>query len=256
MNKLRTILIDDKPDSLKSLENSIKANKLDLDIITTCLSGKEGLKAIQKLQPDLVFVEVEMPRMNGFGMLEILDEINFEVIFVSSNVQNAYEAFQFGAAQFLLRPIDVDDLKKAVGRVSKIIYNKKSKQETNNAIDKSEIDDLLKNMQKDSQMRFAIPHIKGYVFYPISDIIYCQGDGNSTKVVTTSKNYISGHHLKKFEERLPKSLFCRIHQSHFVNMHHVQNYYKGKSAYVVMSNGDSLSISESKKSEFVNRFKW
>ncbi|HFB99184.1 MAG TPA: response regulator transcription factor [Phaeodactylibacter sp.] len=253
MEKLRAILIDDEPDSIKALENDIRFHELPVEVIAKCHSGREGIIAIKAHEPDVIFLDVDMPRMNGFGMLELLEDIDFEIIFVSGYNQYAHEAFKFSAVHYLSKPVDEDDLKEAVSRVQDLI---KSKKNNGQRIDKTNLDVLIKNIQTDTKMRFAIPHMEGYVFYPIDEIIYCEANGNSTKVVTTSKNYISGHNLKKFEERLPNNIFCRIHQSFIINMHHVKKYNKGKGAHVILTNGDSLTISEGKKANFVNRFKW
>lgn len=253
MEKIRAILIDDEPDSIKALENDIQFHELAVEVVARCHSGREGIIAIKEHQPDVIFLDVDMPRMNGFGMLEIVDDINFEIIFVSGYNQYAHEAFKFSAVHYLSKPVDEDDLKEAIDRVHEIIKNKKTNGST---LDKAHINELIKNMQSNSQVRFAIPHMEGYVFYPIDEIVYCEANGNSTKVVTTGKNYVSGHNLKKFEERLPSDVFCRIHQSFIINMHHVKKYNKGKSAHVILTDGTSLSISEGKKANFVNRFKW
>lgn len=248
---LRAIIIDDEPDSLEALAQDIKAFDLDVEVIAMCESGKDGLKAIKKHKPDVIFLDIQMPYMNGFEMLELIDDIAFEVVFVTAYNHYALEAFKISAAHFLLKPVDEEDLIKAVQQVEK------RRNAQSHDFSREQLKVLIRNMQPEvPSKRFAIPTMNGYIFYPLENIIYCKANGNSTTVVANGKNFISGHPLKEFEIRLPEDLFCRIHNSHIVNMEHIEEYHKGKSGYVMMSNGKSLSVAEKRREHFVNRFKW
>lgn len=248
---LRAIIIDDEPDSIEALSHDIKSFGLQVDIVAKCESGKHGLKAIKKHQPDVIFLDVEMPYMSGFEMLELIDNINFEVIFVTAYDQYALEAFKMSAAHFLLKPVDEEDLVKAIEKVQKL------RSTQHQEFSKKHLEVLLKNIQPEIHTkRFAVPTMNGYVFYPLEDILYCKANGNSTTVVAKGKNFVSGHPLKEFELRLPEKQFCRIHNSHIINMMHITSYHKGKSGYVTMSDGQSLNVAEKRRESFVRRFKW
>ncbi len=237
--KLRAILIDDEPASNDNLERDIEAYDLDIEILAKCNSGKEGIDAIKKFTPDLIFLDAKMPRMDGFGMLELLEDIDFEIIFVSGFSEYAFEAFKFSALHYLLKPVDEDDLREAVERVQR----KKDENVTSKEDNMRQIKELIKNLQADTDKRFAIPTMSGYDYCLLNDIIYLKAKGAATKIITINKTYVSGHNIGKFEDRLPKNIFRRIHNSHIVNINYVTRYIKGENAKVKMTNGHELKVS-------------
>ena len=248
---LRAIIVDDEQKGIQSLCNDLEAFELDVEVLAKCTSAIEGLKAIQKYKPDVVFLDVEMPGTNGFEMLGLVDNIDFEVVFVTAFSSYAIQAFKVSATDFLLKPVDEEDLREAVKKV------KNSRKTKGNRFTKEHLEILINNLKTELRnQRFAIPTMEGYAFHPLQGIIYCQAEGSATSVVTTGKKFISGHNLKKFEKRLPKALFERIHSGHIINMEHIEEYRKGKAAYVVMSDGKVLRVAEKRKEHFVNRFKW
>ncbi len=246
---LKAIIIDDELDSIEALTHDLKAFK-NINVVATCQSAKEGRKAIKAWEPDVVFLDISMPYENGFELLESIAPIDFEVIFVTAYDEHAVKAFKNSAVHYLLKPISEEELEEAVKRVEK-------RRQHLLGFSPEQLEILLENnASKTTNTRFAIPTMQGYAFCLLESILYCLADGNSTKIVTTGKNYVSGHNLKTFEERLPKAHFCRIHQSHIINMQHVIEYFKGKSAYVLMQDKKGLGVSEARKKPFENRFKW
>src|SRR4026208_623155 len=138
---LRSIIIDDEPQNASILRNDIIANCPSVEVIAVCYSAKEGIMAIKKEKPDLVFLDIEMPWMNGFEMLEMLDEINFGIIFTTAHDQFAAKAFRISAVDYLLKPIDANDLKEAVKKAQR-----KSDQQQGNV----HIENLLRNIKQPS----------------------------------------------------------------------------------------------------------
>ena len=237
---LRSIIIDDEPQSAGMLKNDLAANCPLVDVITVCNSAKEGIMSIKKEKPDLVFLDIEMPWMNGFEMLEMLDEINFSIIFTTAHDQFAAKAFRISAVDYLLKPIDVNDLKEAVRKALQ-----RSEQREGNI----HIENLLRNIkQPSSQQKIALPYRDGYEFVEVAHIIYCQAEGAYTKVFLDSKKYILvSKTLGDIEELLPHDLFQRIHHSTVVNLNYVTHFVRTDGGYVKLETGEQLTVSKSKR---------
>ena len=178
---IRSIIIDDEQHCVKALLNDLQQHCPSIEVADACNSAKEGIMAIKKLNPDLVFLDVEMPWMNGFEMLQILGDVNFSIIFTTAHDQFAAKAFRISAVDYLLKPIDANDLKEAVRKVHQRI-----EQQHGNV----HIENLLRNIkQPSSQQKIALPQREGYEFIEVSIIIYCQAEGAYTKVfLDTEKN--------------------------------------------------------------------
>ena len=208
---LRSILIDDEPQNAVILKNDLAMHCPVVEVIAVCHSAKEGIMTIKKEKPDLVFLDIEMPWMNGFEMLEMLDDINFSIIFTTAHDQFAAKAFRISAVDYLLKPIEASDLKEAV---------RKAQQKIENQHGNVHIENLLRNIkQPSSQQKIALPYKEGYEFVEVSHIIYCQAEGAYTKVFLDNKKYILvSKTLGDIEELLPADIFQRIHHSSVVNL--------------------------------------
>src|SRR6478672_7252407 len=197
---LRSIIIDDEPQNATILKNDLVQYCPSVEVVSVCHSAKEGIMAIKKEKPDLVFLDIEMPWMNGFEMLEMLDEIHFSVIFTTAHDQFAAKAFRISAVDYLLKPIDANDLKEAV-----IKAQKKIEQQQGNA----NIENLLKNIkQPSSHQKIALPNRDGHEFVEVAHILYCQAEGAYTKVfLDSNKHILVSKTLGDIEELLPADLF-------------------------------------------------
>jgi two-component system LytT family response regulator len=245
MNQLTAILIDDESNSRNSLRQKLISYCPDVNIIAEAENGEEGIKSIEQHKPDIVFLDVEMPRMNGFAMLQQLQHRNFELIFTTAYDHYAIRAIRFSALDYLVKPIEVDTLKEAVERA-------REKKQTNSP--NPRIETLLYNLldEKNIHARIAIPSMEGLQFLEIADIIYLEAESNYTFInlqatprVTVSKT------LKDFEELLPAAIFIRIHHSFIINKNHIRKYLKGEGGQVLMSNGKMLDVARRKKEEFM-----
>jgi two-component system LytT family response regulator len=243
---IRTIIIDDEPHCSKALLNDLQKNCPTVDVLQTCASAKEGIMAIKKEKPDLIFLDIEMPWMNGFEMLEMLDEIHFSVIFTTAHDQFAAKAFRISAVDYLLKPIDSSDLKTAVQKVEKKMDEGSSLQHITN---------LLRNMkQPGADQKIALPQREGYEFVDVSSIIYCGAEGAYTKVLMTDKKtMLISRTLGDVEELLPPELFQRIHHSSLVNVEYISQFLRTDGGYVVLKNGEKLSVSKAKKEMLMAR---
>jgi two-component system LytT family response regulator len=234
------VIIDDEPQNASILKNDITTHCPSVEVITVCHSAKEGIMVIKKEKPDLVFLDIEMPWMNGFEMLEMLDDINFNLIFTTAHDQFAAKAFRISAVDYLLKPIDANDLKEAV---------RKAQQKMELQQGNVHIENLLRNIkQPSSQQKIALPYKEGYEFVEVSHIIYCQAEGAYTKVFLDSKKYILvSKSLGDIEELLPTDIFQRIHHSTVVNLHYITHFVRSDGGYVKLQTGEQLTVSKSKK---------
>ena len=242
---IRSIIIDDEQHCVKSLLNDLQKNCQSVDVLDTCYSAKEGIMSIKKNNPDLVFLDVEMPWMNGFEMLEVLADVNFSIIFTTAHDEFAAKAFRISAVDYLLKPIDAQDLKEAVKKTEQKL------QQPGNI----HIENLLRNIKIPSaQQKIALPYKEGYEFVEVSHIIYCQAEGAYTKVFLDNRKYILvSKTLGDIEELLPVNLFQRIHHSTVVNLGFITHFVRSDGGYVKLQNGEQLPVSKSKKEGLMER---
>jgi two-component system LytT family response regulator len=246
---LRALLIDDEVHCIETLRYELQLNCPQVQIVGTASSGPAGIESIKELEPDLVFLDIEMPGMSGFEMLRQLGKMDFAVIFVTAYDQYALQAFRCAATDYLLKPVISDQLKDAVNRVTD---NKKEPQQA-----KMQLEALLYNLREGIKSpRIALPTGRGIDFVEAGDILYCNAESNYTHVVLNgNKKYTLSKTLKDVEEMLEHLDFFRIHQSHLINFKHLQRYVRDDGGYVVMQDGTHIPISKRKKEEFLAKLK-
>ena len=242
---IKAIIIDDEHSGRQSLQQALGQYCPDVEILQSCESPETGITAIRIQKPDLVFLDVQMPNLSGFDVLQKLSPIDFEVIFVTSYDQYAIKAIKFSAIDYLLKPVDVDDLIHAVQRARENLQ-KNGKQQRYQSV--------LHNINYASGKieKLAVPTLEGIDFFRTDDIIYCEADGSYTTL------YMAGHqkqviskNLKDFENLLTNSGFCRVHNSHLINMGHIQKYIKGDGGYVILTDNHHVDISRRRKDIFL-----
>lgn len=242
---LTAIIIDDESSSRNALRQKLANYCPDIIVVAECEDGQEGIKNIEEKKPDILFLDVEMPRMNGFTMLQQLQNRNFELIFITAYDYYAIKAIKFSALDYLVKPVAIEDLTAAVA---------KAVQKRRPASGNQRLELLLQNLmnEKKEQQRIAIPSMDGLQFVSMNDIIYLEAQSNYTIIylqdaykLTVSKT------LKDFEELLPPAVFIRIHHSYMVNKNAVEKYIKGEGGQVVMKNGATLDVARRKKEEFM-----
>lgn len=244
---IRAILIDDEKHCLKTLTIQLTRYCPKVIILAALSSAAEGLQAIKEHNPDVVFLDVEMPRMNGFEMLERLGDIPFDVIFTTGYDEYAIKAIRFSALDYLLKPIDKEELIKAVDKIQK--KNQHNLKEQLQVL-LGKLDNKPKVLQK-----IALPTLEGFELVLLNDIIHCQSDSNYTHImVKNSKKLLVSRTLKEIEELLEGHPFLRIHHSHVVNLNEVVRYVRGEGGYVVMSDGSTINVSRTRKDELLKIF--
>lgn len=243
---IKAILIDDEPQCIETLSLMLKMHTPEINVVDTCNSGEEGIRAIQELQPDLVFLDIEMPRMNGFEMLEKLNPLSFKVVFTTAYNQFAIKAFRYSALNYLLKPIDPDDLKSTVTRMK----------ELRNDNVKEQLDILLQGIRDTGKpQRIALSTGDGMVFVNTPEIMYCQSESNYTNVIlVTGEKYLLAKSLKEFEDTLSGNDFYRIHNSYLVNLNQVKRFVRGDGGYVIMNDGTQITIARARREDFFALF--
>ena len=237
---IQSIIIDDEQHCLDALNADLSKHCGNVEVMAKCISAKEGILAIKKYKPQLIFLDVEMPWMNGFEMLEILGHIDFCIIFTTGYDKFAAKAFRISAVDYLLKPVDAADLKAAVLKAEEKILA---------STGTVNIQNLLHNIRQPAQQqKIALPNRDGYEFAQVHSILYCAAQGAYTKVVFTDKHsMLISRTLGDIEEMLPPEIFIRIHHSTIVNINAVTHYSRTDGGYVVMNTNERLMVSKARK---------
>jgi two-component system LytT family response regulator len=242
---LRAILVDDEENSLNALKQKIIHHCDAVTIIASCTKPDEAIEKINSLRPDILFLDIEMPGINGFSLLKKIDYKNSEIVFVTAYDHYAIKAIRFSALDYLVKPVDVDELKATIDRA----IEKKNSGSSNQRLDLL-LDHL--SQTKKSFNRIAIPSHEGIQFIKVTDIIYLEANVNYTHIYTAENSkYIVSRTIKDFEEILPPETFIRIHNSYIINKDYLQKYIRGEGGQVVLSNGVVLDVAKRKKAEFL-----
>ena len=247
---IRSIIIDDEKKSREALEEKIKKFCPDVEIVATAENAQQGMEAISKLQPELVFLDIEMPVTNGFSMLEKINALNFEVIFTTAYDQYAIKAIRFSALDYLLKPIDAEELQKAIEQYKK----KKEKPGPLHPLEQFRF--LMESMKtaNDPFNKLALPTSDGFHMVYIKDIIRLQSDSNyTTFYLQGGKSLVVSKTMKEYEEMLEEYHFFRVHNSHIINLHLMNKYIKGEGGYVIMEDGSSIEVSTRRKQAFLQK---
>ena len=245
---IRAIIVEDEQRSANVLKTFIERYCEGVEVISHESTVKGGTEAIERLQPDLVFLDVELPDGSGFNVLEHFPGNELNIIFVTAYEHYAFKAIKACAIDYLLKPVDIDDLVKAVN---------KAKLEIGTADVEKKKAALLYNFKQKGgyHQKIALPTMEGIIFVQLQDIVLCKAEGNYTQVYLQKEpDILVSKPLSHFEEILDEQQFCRTHQSYLVNLSHVEKYIKGRGGYLIMSNGMNVEVSARLKNELLDRF--
>ncbi|RKN79550.1 LytR/AlgR family response regulator transcription factor [Ulvibacterium marinum] len=241
--EINAIIVEDEASSREILRNYINKYTKEVNLRGEAASIKEGLDLIKEHTLDLVFLDVEMPFGNAFDLLDKVPERTFETVFVTAYDHYAKDALNQHAAYYLMKPINIDELIKAVDYVREIKQREAYLE-----------DRVLQPKLKGVKGKITLPQQDGFQVLNVSDILYCKADDNYTEIYLENKKILVSKTLKYFEEALSDFSFARIHKSFLVNVNEVVKYRKGKGGSVVISNGKELLVSASKKRELLSYF--
>ncbi len=244
MELLKAILVDDELSSLQNLKQKLTEFCPDVEILATTQKPEEAILLIQQYKPDVIFLDIEMPRMNGFRMLDELGEFNFDIIFTTAYNHYAVDAIRISAFDYLMKPIAIKDLQNAVERLAKHrhLHTK----------DKLEVLRTSLTNSKSQEEKIAIPSSEGLEFIPIKNIMHIESSSNYCKIFfADGKSLLVTKLLKDFEDMLLPYNFYRVHNSHLINLAYIKKYIRGEGGQVIMQNGDVIDVARRKKEEFL-----
>ena len=240
---IRAIIIDDEFNAVKNLKWEIESFCSDIEICDTFTNPLEAISGINYLKPDCVFLDIEMPEMDGFQLLERLTFRDFDLIITSAYDNYAIKAFKEHAVDYLLKPIDSEDLLKAINRV-------RQNQQGNTL--GNQLKNIIKPYIPEKKFaRLAMPVLGKTIFVDFKDIIYCKSEGSYTEIHFNEDNMeLLSKKLKEIEAQTDDSFF-RVHNSYLVNLYYVKEYVKNDGPYLVLTNGATIPISRAKKNELL-----
>ena len=241
---ITAIIIDDEAKGRIALRKKLADYCPQVEVVAEAANGQEGLLLIGHHKPTVIFLDIEMPRMNGFEMLNELKEKNFHLIFTTAYDQYAIKAIKFAAFDYLLKPVDIEELKSAVAKIDISETSQTKKQ----------ADLLQQNLQHPKKLlyKLAIPTLEGLFFYNINDIIRLEANSNYTNIwFSNNTKILASKTLKEFEELLPEDIFFRTHHSHLINLNYIKRYIKGDGGQIELQNGSFVDVSRRKKEEFL-----
>ena len=241
---ITAVIIDDEWNNVSMLSGLLKTYCPEVSVLGTAGSAVDGKKIIETLKPELILLDIEMPYFNGFDLLKSLPKLQSEVIFITAFDQYAINAFRYAAIDYLLKPVNIEQLEQAVLRAGQRIKEKASSHN---------YELLINNLdKKDPEKKsIAITEKGEQYFIQFSDIKYIIADGSYTCIHTDKRSYTSTRNLIDFEDILPGSIFCRIHNGHIVNKKQIAKVHKGRGGSVTMKDGRILEIAVRRRDAFV-----
>lgn len=245
---IKAIITDDEVRSVETLRRLLEIYCPAVKVVAECYDVESTRRQLALQRPHLLFLDIAMPGKSGFDLLNELEEMPFEIIFITAYNEYMTQAFRFSAIDYILKPVDEELLIKAVNRVEKRLST---------AAVPASIEALkhnLKTLQHPQEMKICIPHTRGFVLVQLADIVYCEADNTyTTFFLTNGKTFVSSKSITDYEMLLQDTSFCRIHKSFLVNMLHIKEYVKGEGGSVILSNQAELEVSRRKKDHFLAR---
>ena len=249
MQKIRSVIVDDEPGNVITLKELLKSYCPQVIVEGIAENPVAAAELIKEINPDLVFLDIEMPYGNAFTLLDKMQPISFEIIFITAYNEYAIKAFKYSALDYLLKPVSIPELKAAV---NKSVIRLKEKDIS------MRVTAMLENLNPDKKHKLekiGLPTRDGFHFENLDCIMFMEAEGSYTNVfLTGNRKETVSRTLNYFDDILPSSTFCRVHHSHIININFVKKYFKGRGGYVEMINGSMIEISARKKDDFLNKF--
>jgi two-component system, LytTR family, response regulator len=246
---MKAIIIDDEPNAVELLALRLAQKCPQIEVVAQFTNSVKGVEGIKLHRPDIVFLDIEMPHLNGFQVLEAVEHIPFHLIFVTAYDKFALKAFRYSAIDYLLKPIEISELIEAVNKVeSKIKTTKEQLIHFRNQ---------HQNANKSLPDKIALPYQNGVTFVAIKDIVYCEADNTYTKIfLNDGQNFLITKTLLSIQEVLEEREFLRVHRQYIINLNQIKKYVKGEGNYLIMNNDKNIPIGRSQKEKLIERFGW
>lgn len=250
MQTINCIILDDEPRNVKLLKAMLQEYCPFANIIAAETDAVKGLTMIESLQPQLVFLDVEMPALNGFDLLKKLEPLAFEVIFVTAYGKYAIDAFEAHATGFITKPVNADKLVAAVETAAKRVEEKN--------INRNIFSLLSQHTKTESDEKIPLATANGMVFIKMCEVVYCESSGNYTLFYLQDERKLTvTRQLGEYEKLLPEKNFIRIHDKFIINLSYIREYVRGSGGDVILENGKELPVAARRKDDFLARFdKW
>ncbi|GHN01038.1 DNA-binding response regulator [Cytophagales bacterium WSM2-2] len=242
---LKAIIVDDERSGREMLETLLSSSfSQRIKVVALCQNVDEGVRAIQTHSPDVVFLDIEMPNESGFELIEKVNPLSAAIVFVTAYSQHAVQAFKVNALDYLLKPVQREELERTITRLEK----------TKTAGEVLTQQDLLqKIMSFSAQPKVGLPSLNGMIFIEVKDIIRCEASDNYTMIFTNDKKYVISRILKEVEESLKVHNFLRVHKSHLVNLEKVIKYLKHEGGTLVLQGNAEVPVGRQAKEELERR---
>lgn len=243
---IKALVVDDEAPSREVMTNYLRDYCKDVEVIATASSVKTAYRAIRRHNPDVVFLDIEMPDGKGFDLLKMFSKINFRVIFVTAYAEYAIRAFRVNAADYLLKPVKIDELEAAVEKI---------RNENRWTFEGEKFNELLRSLSENNsfQPTIVVSSIKGFEVLKIKEIIMCKADSYCTNFyMEGKKKVISSKNLKQYEDLLAEHNIIRVHHSYLVNLGHVQSF--TRQGEIILSENNKASLGDSFRNAFLGRF--
>jgi two-component system LytT family response regulator len=244
---INSVIVDDEPKNLRILKKMLMEFCPHINVVAEAKDTREAVSVIGQHNPELVFLDIEMPYGNAFDLLHKLMPVSFDVIFTTAFNEYALKAFKYSALDYLLKPININELKIAVDKASASINSRATNLQLKN---------LLQNLKnKNEALRtIALPSKEGLLFVPMGDIIRCEASGSYTYLFIKGEGkIISSKSIKEYEEMLPDAIFFRIHHSHIINLTEIKKYHRGRGGQVEMNDGEFIDVAVRRREDFLSR---
>ena len=246
--KYTAVIIDDEAKGRQALREKLRTYCPEIELLAEAASGGEGIRVIEKNHPHIVFLDIEMPGMTGFDMLNRLAVRDHHIVFTTAYDQYAIKAIRYAAFDYLLKPVHIEELKECIGKITQSPPKSLIEQ----------IDILHQNRPGNRKhfQKLAIPTLEGLVFYELGDIVWLIADSNYTLFCFKDRTrMLASKTLKNFEELLPSNTFFRPHHSCIINLNHIKRYIKGDGGQIEMMDGTYMDVSRRKRDEFLQLIK-
>jgi len=246
---IKAILVDDEVNNVNNLRLLLQKYCPEVEVIAAAHSAQNALKIIQLNTPDLLFLDIEMPEGSGFELLEQLNNPTFEVIFVTAFDKYALKAIKYSALDYLLKPIDIQELQQAVHKVQRKLNTRQLQEQ---------LEILLQNLrgQNGKSAKIALPTAERIDFVEVPHISHCRGDNNYTHVqLIDNQCILVAKTLKEFEELLTEHGFFRTHQSWLVNLHQVRSFVRKDGGYALMKDGTQIPVTQQRRKAFLQQLR-
>lgn len=245
---IRAIVVDDEKQARRILTSLLTEFIDGVEVVGQAKDVAEAIELIHHLNPDIVFLDIEMPNGNGFSLFDQFDEFTFEVIFTTAYSEYALKAIKHSALDYLLKPVDVEELKKSIEK-----FKQQHQQEENIENKAFLLPESLNDLYKQTS-KIVLPIPKGFKIIQIKEILYCKASGSYSEFyLVDGKCIVVGKILKYFEEKLAEFNLLRIHDSYLINLAHLDSYVRGRGGKVIMNNGIELDVSRSRKEKLLEK---